>query len=155
MALRYFVDGYNVIRSVDWLSQGALRDQRNRLIRFIEEKRPQGSANNQVTVVFDGRADVSSPPVASWVRVVFADGEADGVIKDRVDNLAQPRSAVVVTNDRAIQKWVRGVGAKIMSCEAFLSAGTKGSQTRPSGGGLDAEAAQDINEELKRLWKLK
>jgi predicted RNA-binding protein with PIN domain len=57
----YFVDGYNVICQSEFLSTGALRDRREKLLRFIEDRRPHGSAAHQVTVVFDGRSDVSSP----------------------------------------------------------------------------------------------
>jgi len=151
----YFIDGYNVIRASDALSAGALRDQREKLVRFIDEKRPQGSANHAVTVVFDGQPDVSSPPMNTRTRVLFSRyTDADAVIKEQVDALGNPRDAVVVTNDRAIQKWVRGAGAKILSCEEFLAAGA-GKPPPRRGQTLDPQTAHDINEELKKLWKLK
>jgi predicted RNA-binding protein with PIN domain len=154
--VHYFIDGYNVIRCADAFAGGSLRDQRERLLRFIEDKRPQGSSNNPVTVVFDGRADVSGPAWGGSTQVVFSHGrDADTVIKDRVDSLSNPREAVVVTNDRAIQRWVRGVGARILSCEAFLAAGGGRAPRRGRPERVDPAAAEDINEELKRLWKLK
>jgi predicted RNA-binding protein with PIN domain len=153
--MHYFVDGYNVIRSADWLGGGSLRDQRERLLRFIEDKRPHGSANNQVTVVFDGRADVSGPPESRAVRVIFSHGgDADSVIKASVDELTQPRDAVVVTNDRAIQRWVRGVGARVLSCEEFLAAASPRVRRRAFQDKVDEDTARDINEELKDRWKL-
>ncbi|MBK8575711.1 MAG: hypothetical protein IPN90_08545 [Elusimicrobia bacterium] len=39
----YFVDGYNVIYQSEALLSGTLRDRREKLIRFIEDRRPQGS----------------------------------------------------------------------------------------------------------------
>lgn len=153
--MHYIIDGYNVIGSADWLAQGSLRDRRERLLRFIEEKRPQGSASNRVTVVFDGRADVSSPAWPGSVQVVFSPGrDADRVIKDRVDEMPRPDGATVVTDDRAIQKWVRAAGARVIGCAVFLAAG----RTAPAGRRppcLTAEDAEEINEELKRIWKLK
>lgn len=150
----YFIDGYNVIRSADWLSAGALRDQRDRLLRFIEGKRPQG--RHDVTVVFDGREDVVGVAWTGPSRVIFSRGrDADQVIKDQVDHLPNPREAVVVTNDRAIQKWVRGVGAKVMSCEDFIAAAGARAAPRRRAEILNPQDAADINEELKRLWKLK
>jgi predicted RNA-binding protein with PIN domain len=156
VALHYFVDGYNLIRAADWLSAGPLRGQRDRLLKFIEEKRPQG--NNRVTVVFDGREDVTSPPHGGPTQVLFSSGgDADALLKRRVDELSNPRAAVVVTDDRAIQKWVRGVGARIMACGAFLKAGSRAApaQARGDVDRPEAEVAEEINEELKKLWKLK
>ena len=66
--------------------------------------------------------------------------------------MRHPRSAVVITDDRAIQRWVRGVGARIMSCKEFLAAGASPQPRRREV--LDSEAAKDINEELRKLWKL-
>lgn len=153
MSLHYFVDGYNLIQSSERLAQGALWDRREKLLKFIEEKRPQG--RNRVTVVFDGREDVTSDPHRGETQVLFSVGrDADSVIKQRVDDLANPRNAVVVTDDRAIQKWVRGVGARVMSCEAFLKAGADPAALRRPAPELDPQAAAEINEELKKLWKL-
>jgi predicted RNA-binding protein with PIN domain len=152
--MHYFVDGYNVIRSGDAFAGGALRDRRERLLRFIEDRHPQGSANNGVTVVFDGRADVSSPAWGGSVRVVFSHGrDADTVIKQRIDELGNPSEAVVVTDDRAIQRWVRAAGARVMATAAFLAAGA--AARRPArGGAISPSEAASINEELKKLWKL-
>jgi predicted RNA-binding protein with PIN domain len=150
----YFVDGYNVIRRNDAFAGGALRDQRERLLRFIESRRPQGASSNPVTVVFDGREDASSPAWGGPTRVVFSRGkDADGVIKDMVDRLSNPRDAAVVTDDRAIQRWVRAAGAKIVSCDEFLSAGAASSRRRVTR--ITAQDAEAINEELRDVWKLK
>lgn len=150
----FIVDGYNVIRQSDALSAGALRDQRERLLRFIEERRPQGSAAHRVTVVFDGKADVSSPRWPGTTRVFFSPGkDADRIIKDLVDESSNPREAVVVTDDRAIQRWVRAAGARVWGAGEFLSAGA------PRGGrgtaGLTPDDRDAINDELRDLWKLK
>jgi predicted RNA-binding protein with PIN domain len=151
--MRYFVDGYNVIRSADAFSAGTLRDQRERLLRFIEDRRPQGSAANAVTVVFDGREDVSSPRWPGPTKVIFSPGkDADGVLKAAVDALANPRDAAVVTDDRAIQRWVRAAGARVVSCADFLAAGASPGRRRAPG--LLPSEAEAINQELKHLWKL-
>jgi predicted RNA-binding protein with PIN domain len=154
MAL-YFVDGYNVIYQSETLSAGSLRDRREKLLRFIEDRHPQGSATHAVTVIFDGRQDVSSPPWPGPTRVIFSPGkDADQVIKNLVDDLTNPRDAVVVTDDRAIQRWVRGVGARIVGARAFLSAGTVPSTPR-SPGAMARDDVDAINRELWNLWKLK
>lgn len=151
----YFVDGYNVIGQSEFLSTGALRDRREKLVRFIEDRRPQGSATHQVTVVFDGRSDVSSPRWDGPTRVVFSHGkDADQVIKNLVDACSNPREAVVVTDDRAIQRWVRGVGAKILGVRDFLSAGAGPTRTRSSPS-IDPADRETITRELWGLWKPK
>ena len=152
MSLHYFIDAYNVIRSTDRMCAGKLQEQRERLLRFIEEKRPCG--NNSATVVFDGkpRRDWNGWPSATQV-ILSQDIDANTEIKNRVDAMSNPASAVVVTNDRAIQIWVRGAGAKVMSCSDFLRAGP-GAPGRTASGKPDAATAADINEEMKRIWKL-
>lgn len=154
--MRYFVDGYNLLMSADVFNGGSLRDRRERLLRFIEDRRPQGGASHGVTVVFDGREDVSSPRWMGPTRVIFSHGRnADAVIKESVDALANPREATVVTDDRAIRRWVRAVGAKVVSCADFLSAASPGRPRAGGTGGMLPSEADAINEELKNLWKLK
>jgi predicted RNA-binding protein with PIN domain len=151
----FVVDGYNVIYQSEMMLSGSLRDRREKLLRFIEDRRPQGSASHEVTVVFDGQADVSSPPWPGTTRVLFSPGkDADKLIKDLVDDLAHPREAVVVTDDRAIQRWVRGVGARVLEVRTFLAAGETSAKPRPMTG-ISRDDVDAINQELKDLWKLK
>ena len=149
----YILDGYNVIRSVEWLATGPLRDQRDRLLRFVEDRRPQGNA--EVIVIFDGRADVSGPRWGGPTRVIYSDGEADPHLKRLVDERQNPRDVVVVTDDRAIERWVKAAGAKVMRCRDFLAAGAGAPRARKAGRQLAPQDVDDINEELRRLWKLK
>ncbi len=153
--MHYFVDGYNVVYCSDLFSAGTVRVRREKLLRFIEEKKPQGSARNRVTVVFDGRPGAAAFFPHGAVQVVFSCGhDADKVLKDRVDALSNPREAVMVTNDKAIQRWVRARGVHVMSCAQFLSAGMTGGSRRISRT-LDSESVRSINEELRKIWKLK
>lgn len=149
--MRYFIDGYNLLRATDAFDGGPLRDQREKLLRFIEDRRPQGA--NPVTVVFDGREDVSSPRWPGATRVVFSPGrDADTVIKGLVDDLSNPRDAAVVTDDKAIRRWVGAAGAKVVSCGEFLAAGApRGGRRAP---GLKPSEMDAITDELKDLWKL-
>jgi len=153
----YILDGYNVIRSSDDLSRGSLLQQRERLIGLIDRRSPQGSSRNSVTVVFDGQPDVSSPDLSTHTRVLYSPGpSADDVIKNCVDNHPNPRDVVVVTDDRSIRKWVAGAGARVMSCDDFirrLAEPMPPPKRRPEK--PDGLAAQDLNRELSRLWKLK
>ena len=79
--LYYLIDGYNVIRQMSFLSGKTLRGEREGLIRFIEQKKPQGK--NEITIVFDGQKGVSSPPQQnSEIKVIFTKNiSADEKIK--------------------------------------------------------------------------
>jgi predicted RNA-binding protein with PIN domain len=156
VSLHYIVDGYNVIQSSDRLASGRLRDQRDKLLAFIEQKRPHGSLRNRITVVFDGQPDVSSPPYQGNIEVVFSEGpSADTIIKRRADAAARPRDVVVVTNDKAVRRWAAGAKTRLMSCEEFLAAGERPSPRSNPAAAMDPADVEDINDELKRLWKLK
>jgi predicted RNA-binding protein with PIN domain len=147
--MQYVIDGYNLIRSNDRFSGGSLRDQRERLLRWLE-------IGQKITVVFDGPDDVSAPPWTGPVQVLFSQGkEADDIIKERVDRSSHPRDVVVVTNDRAIQRWVRGAGATVLPCASFLKELAPKPQPRILPETLPPERADDINEELRNVWKLK
>lgn len=153
MSLHFFIDGYNFIQSNHALTRGTLDQQRERMLGWMESERPQGG--NRVTVVFDGK------PGRGWkgwksgvIRVIFSEEkDADTVIKDSVDEMRNARDAVVVTDDRAIQKWVKGAGAKVIPCRDFFHG--RGSRSVPSNEDrvLDADLARRINDELKRIWK--
>ncbi len=162
MAVHFILDGYNVIQQDPDLSRGSLREGRLRLIRSIEIQRPQGSARNRVTVVFDGRREVSSPPVDSLVRVIFTSGEsADDRIKQLVARAPHKRNQIVVTNDRDIRHHVRALGAGIMGVKEFLArmqpertprrSSAAGSGAR-SGKRIPQGVARKINQEMRDIW---
>ena len=88
--------------------------------------------------------------------MVFSRGrDADGVIKDRVDSLDNPRETVVVTDDRAIQRWVRAAGARVLGCSEFLSSMEPSTRRPRRAAALSAAETESINDELRQVWKLK
>jgi predicted RNA-binding protein with PIN domain len=155
MALHYIIDGYNLIWSDERFAGGTLQAQRERLLRFVEAERPTGSARNDVTVVFDGREDVDGPPWRGVARVIFSVGQdADTVIKKKVDALANPSVAVVVTDDVAIQRWVKSAKAKVLSCRQFLALVPPKTAPRRAPA-IDPQTRAQINEEFGKIWNLK
>lgn len=113
------VDGYNVAK-LAWPDLD-LGEQRVVLLDASENlARRFGS---DITVVFDG-ADVigATADRRRIVRVVYspADVIADDVIRDEVRRLPPRRSIVVVTNDRAIVRDVRALGANTMSSDQLV-----------------------------------
>ena len=114
------IDGYNVAK-LAWPKLD-LEGQRVVLLDAIENlTRRFGS---DITVVFDG-SDVVGATAGGRriVRVVFspADVIADDVIRDEVRRLPAARAVVVVTNDQAIVRDVRAMGANTMTSDQLVS----------------------------------
>ncbi len=159
MSLQYLLDGYNIIHKMGNLPD-KLEDQRSLLVRYIEHNRPQGSLNNQITVVFDGQAGVSSPGIDSNVKVIFSKGQsADDKIKAIVACSTHSKNIVVVTDDREIQYAVRASGACVCSVEEFLS--KRSSVKKPSKHvknnanvqkNISKNLEDQINQELSNVW---
>lgn len=140
-------------------------DQRLRLVKLIDVQRPQGSSNNEITIVFDGQGGIISQDVSASVRVVYSKGEsADEKIKDIVAQAENKKRIVVVTNDRDIQYAVRAQGASVLGVEEFLarmcpSTPSSREKSRPSTP-TENESSKyisktqefKITEELKKIW---
>ena len=114
------IDGYNVAK-LAWPKLD-LEGQRVVLLDAVENlARRYGS---DITVVFDG-ADVvgATADQRRVARVVYSPAEviADDVIRDEVGRLPPTRQVVVVTNDQAIVRDVRGMGANTLSSDQFLA----------------------------------
>ncbi len=158
MSLHYIIDGYNVVRQVDFLTGKKLRTEREGLVHFIERYRPQGSSRNEVTIVFDGKAAVSSPPMKTAVKVIFSqDRTADDKIKYMVEHSRNPKRLVVVTDDKQIVFYCRSLGARIMPVKSFLDnslLAKRGSvpESDEEKEELDGPAAAAITEALKKIW---
>lgn len=144
MSIHYLLDGYNIIhRMPSALRQKTLEEQRRTLIDFIERHRPQGSLNNQVTVVFDGNEDIFGGMDSKTVKIFFSLREsADDKIKKIVARSKNPKDIIVVTDDRDIQYAVRALRARVSSTESFLNK-AKGSEQR------SAEAGKSLGRHKK------
>jgi len=139
-----------------------LKDARRGLLRWISDSRPQGSVNNQVTVVFDGAEGsnrlVLKPDTHSSsqeeIRVIFSDGcSADDEIKRMVEEMPLKKNCVVVSDDKDIFLYARSLGAKVMSVAAFTSK-PGGLHTRQDPGGkyISLSRQEMINKELFQIW---
>jgi len=149
--LHYLIDGYNVIRQMSFLSGKTLRGEREGLIRFIEEKKPQGK--NKVTIVFDGQKGVSLPSLTnSKIGVIFTKGvSADDKIKKMVEK-GKGKQMVVVSDDKGIKFYVRSLGAKVLSVKEFIEKGLpKKERVFPEEKNLPPRP-REITKELERLW---
>ncbi|MFN0117424.1 MAG: NYN domain-containing protein [Elusimicrobiota bacterium] len=155
MAVIYIIDAFNVIHSTSLFGEGPINSQKNLFFSFLNINKPSGSTRNRVIAVFDGRPFPMQGLDSGFVEVKFSFGkEADDVIKDLVDSMSNPSDAIVVTNDKTIQKWVKMAKARVISCEDFLMLGQKVKSDRKREK-LDKTETDQINEEFKKLWNLK
>ncbi len=163
MALHYILDGYNIIKCMDGLADLSLEDGRSALLKILSFQRPQGSARNDVTVVFDGRSDVWGPTPSGPTKVVFTSGEtADEYIKRAVEGAKDLKNVVVVTNDGEICCYVRKLGAKVLSVLEFLTLRSGAGSRNRSQSGVSGELKKQkhiprvtqsqINKELEDIW---
>ncbi|MCP4649024.1 MAG: hypothetical protein GY853_02925 [PVC group bacterium] len=158
MSLHYIIDGYNVIKQVTFFTGKKLRAGRDSLVHFIEQHRPQGSSKNEVTVVFDGKAEFDNPQIKSATEVIFSKNEtADDKIKRMVEHSRNPKRIVVVSDDKAIVFYCRSLGARIKTVKEFLNDSRIPEKVKPDFEGADkpdlsSNAAQEITEQLKDIW---
>jgi predicted RNA-binding protein with PIN domain len=136
----------------------SLEDGRRGLLKWIDHSRPQGSVNNQVTVVFDGHPDYSGGASHGEIRVIFSDGcSADDKIKRMVEEMPAKKNCVVVSDDKEIFLYARSLGTKVMSVAAFTSvrAGARAVRTRGADSGgkyIPLSRQEKINKELRGFW---
>lgn len=150
--MKYILDGYNIIHKIDYLQNRRLRSQREGLIRLLEIAQAQNARLKDLTVVFDGKANILAPPMHSAVKVIFSKEKcADEEIKEIVQFSNYARDIGVVSDDRQIKSYARTLGAKKVSVKEFLkmvfaSFGEKHIFK------LDEEEAAKINQELEKIW---
>lgn len=163
MALHYILDGYNIIKSIDALADLALEDGRRELIRLVNTRCPQGSARNEVMIVFDGQPGVWGQPSPGALKVRFtSNGSADDYIKQTIERDADAKNAVVVSDDGEIACYVRKLGARVLSVQEFWASasGPRGARKGKRGASADGRPGKHItrvtqnaiNRELKDFW---
>ena len=169
MSLHFLIDGYNAIKQVKSLNRiRSLNEARVALIKSIQAKRLLKSKNNQITVVFDGKRDLSLTGQADKIRgdsplnIIFSKGEsADEVIKRMVQDSSRPRQIIVVSDDKGIVYLTNSLGAKAVSPAEFLREEQKPrpekqyTKTRPEPLKIELSYQQqeEINRELRRIWQ--
>ena len=158
------MDGYNIVKQAPTLADQRLEEGRAGLLRWIDINRPHGSANNRVTVVFDGKAEHFSASFAGIARVVFSSNEsADDRIKAMVEKSASKSTVVVVSDDKGITLYVRSLGARTMGVKEFapgLFVPPSGSMSkgrgRPGapdpGKYISLTKSDEIDKELRKIW---
>ncbi len=106
------IDGYNLLHMLGWIDSRrgpkALAEARGRLVRFLAGVLSPAQ-RAQTTVVFDA---AQPPPLAArllrpeGITVRFAVGysSADELLEELIDQAQAPKSYVVVSSDRRVQR---------------------------------------------------
>ncbi|MBF0489731.1 MAG: NYN domain-containing protein [Candidatus Omnitrophica bacterium] len=160
MSLHFLLDGYNIIKQTSSLNQGTLQSQRQALVNWIHHSAPQGSIQNGVTIVFDGKEEFFGSHESSSVRVIFTAGEsADDLIKRIVEQYPAKKSLVVVSNDKDIKLYVRALGAAVLSVKEFMRTALEKKHQSSQWGSKEATSKYisltdqaRINKEFERIW---
>ncbi|HNV24330.1 MAG TPA: NYN domain-containing protein [Candidatus Omnitrophota bacterium] len=160
MSVHFLLDGYNIIHQMPFKNLDSLEDQRNRLIRFIENQRPHGSRNNKITVIFDGQEGFLNYQKSVIVDILFScSSSADEKIKQMVREAVHKKNMVVVTDDREIQIYVRALGAQVVGVNDFLTRSSDAKNIKQiaradkdSAKNISKTLEYQINEEMKQIW---
>jgi predicted RNA-binding protein with PIN domain len=149
MALHLIVDGYNVTETHKELFPGSARSAREILIESVRAVRPQGSARNRITIVFDGKPGVTSPAEKS-IDVRFTRGkEADWMIYEMVRKSKNPKQVRVITDDKDLGRKVSVEGAGVMTTVQFIK--KLFPRTRARGPAKRADT-EKLTQELEKIW---
>ena len=154
MSLHYLLDGYNILKQMAAFRELPLEEGRKAFLRWIDDQHPQGSANNTVTVVFDGHPDYFGTMQQGDIRVIFSEGcSADDTIKRMVDEDRNLKNCVVVSDDKDVFLYARSQGARAVKVAAFIAKPAAPHGRVESGGKYISLSRQEkINQELKRKW---
>ena len=127
--MRIVIDGYNLIFGVpaleNVLDKGNMAQARERLLLLLA--RHKATSNQDITVVFDGRARAEGRPAAQFasgefegIRVIFSrTTTADEEIKDIIGTSPNPRELCIVTSDKGILSSARAAGCHATPPETF------------------------------------
>ena len=106
MALHYLVDGYNLLYALPDIPPGPWPTKREILIELLLTSQPQG--HNRLTVVFDSRQGFGDHAKKGGIEIFYTASEtADDWIARKVRETSNPRTLVVVSNDKGIRTMIR------------------------------------------------
>ncbi len=117
---RWLIDGMNLIGSVP---DGWWRNRERAMLGLVEKLGSYHEARGErVIVVFDGEAKPRLERGNKAVEIVFAPGgagAADDEIVRRVSAEREPSALQIVTSDAQLARWVRALGARVVSSASF------------------------------------
>lgn len=155
MSVHYIIDGYNLIKQTPLLSFKPLEEGREGLIQLIRKNNLTGSPRNEVTIVFDGRKDITSPRTEKVFKVIFACESADDKIKKMIASSANPARIILVTNDKELIFFARSYRAGTCAVSKFWGKTSRCKDAvveNETKSHLRFQDAGKITEELRKIW---
>lgn len=156
MSLRYIIDGNNVLHHPDLALPKHSPDLRLALADFIFRHKLAGSANNKITIVFDGYPRIGEPKdgLKDNIEIIFSRKEtADQIIKRILEKSSNAKSIFTVSDDKEIRIFTRLFGAQSLSVKEFIRRKDKvSSKAIPLKPELTYTQMHKINQELRKIW---
>lgn len=115
----YLIDGYNVLKQVEYVTGIRLKQGKSSFIGFLKRRFPK----SKFLVVFDGSSDVSynTYNIHSAIKVIFSwDESADDVIRRIIKKRKDRGNIILVTDDRDLILSLKSYAVKISKVEEFL-----------------------------------
>jgi len=163
---RYLIiDGYNAISKIGELEaqkDSSLEDARTAFIRILKDFMAQKNLFEKIFVIFDSkeRALGVRRHLYGKVEVLFTTEhkDADSVIVDMLRNASGEDKISVASDDNFVRNHARVYGCDVISIrqlrdKIILKKPALGSRIHERG--LHPDKIKDINEELKKRWRLK
>jgi len=122
---------------------------------FIRAKKLTGSLKNKVTLVFDGYPPPDFSGSEENTDMIFSRRiSADEKIKKIIEESANRKNIIVVSDDREISFMVKSLGARCIGIEEFIGAKEKRKAAdkellKPE---LSYSEMHKINQELRKIW---
>jgi len=158
MSLQYVIDGYNIINHPHFRQRHKeILNPAESLSAFIQEKRLGGSTKNKIIIVFDGYPSgseaVQTRPGHSLVysRKLSADEKIKRIVEESADR----KNIVVISDDKEVKLTARFLGARVMGVEEFVRAKVQRRSLREDdskNAELSYSAMHKINQELRKIW---
>jgi len=157
MSLQYVIDGYNIINHPQFHRRHRLSDNpQAALLAFIKTERLTGSPKNKIAIVFDGYPPSGISLDGAEAGFIFSRKiNADEKIKKIVEESANRKNIVVVSDDKEIKFMVKSLGARALGVEEFIAREEKserGEKKEALKQELNYTQIDAINKELSKLW---
>ena len=149
MSLHYILDAYNILHQIPPHARKEFEDEREHFVNLIKVHCPQGSKNNAVTIVFDGRSTAPLQEQSSMIKIIFSCEEsADDKIRKLITETNRKKQTIVVTDDKELRFSIRALGASVLSVKDFLSKAKRPDRIFPR-----QNKQKDRRDEVKNISK--
>jgi len=169
--MHWLIDGYNLIRQVDFLQaeeHKGLAAGREALLKFLAEfSRRWVKGKSRITVVFDGPAvepgghyrsksngySPSPLPAPAGIKTVFSRGTtADQVMEELITESSNPADITVVSADGEVKRFAKRHRCATLDPAGFLEKAYSPDKTQKTKYSLPPGRQRQIESELRKAW---